>query len=245
MNREKDINLIDAYLREQLDNSERNAFEVRLQKEDAFKTLFEEQQIIQGAIRLRKREDLLQQLEGFESEFEDQEVIPTKSLSVNWQRWLAVAAVGLLFAVAAFFLIPRETNTDQYTEIVKEYFVPYPYDGLTRSDLTPKEKEAYIAYNREDYKKAIVLFEGTSAPIDLFYQGNAHLAAGDSEKAIGCFENFLKEESPYRIAAQYYLALAYLQTKKIKKAKQILQKLSLEKHSYAAKAKMILEKLKI
>jgi len=80
------------------------------------------------------------------------------------------------------------------------------------------EGSAYSSYTEGNYQKSISLYQevldkysgSESAPVAMYYIGNSYLASGQSEKAIGTYNKFIKDhDDQVIILPLVYLNLGY------------------------------------
>jgi len=141
----------------------------------------------------------------------------------NWIIWLSAACVLLVAGYFIYASLNRSgTSTD---ELYLAYFEPqrnisYP---ITRSEPQLQlNYRAYLAYENADWDLAIVLFDSLSYesndPVIGFYQANSYMAQGFFDDAIQLLIAFKASDSPLAERADWYLALAYLQTNNVDNA---------------------------
>jgi tetratricopeptide (TPR) repeat protein len=233
--------LLEQYLSGQMAESDRLRLEERLRDEPELQqTLAELKLMVQGLTRAGRKEvhAILKQL--------DDTLPPVEARVVPlWRKtWLQVAASLSILALCAYLLWPRPADPK---ELFAEYFEPYPNVIMptVRGDLkgdTALKARAYKAYDLENYKEAIALFEEVDQKDEgvLLYLGNAYLANGDAARAIRLFEKVIAEYEVFDEQAEWYLALAWLRGGDKEEAVKTLGQIESEGGHHSASAKKIL-----
>lgn len=236
--------LIEKYFSGNLSEEELLEFEKRYENNTEFR---QEIDFLKNLKTVSKTEDtqaFKTTLKGFESDYKKQ----TPSLS-NWLKPLTAAAAVLIIALTISFFWPTKTNPETlfatYFQPSKNVTVPIVRSENEENTLT----DAFVAYSEMDYEKASILFEKTYASNKnselLFYEGNALLASGHTQKAIEKFQEHLKFQDLLTNRSHWYLALAYLKNKEVELAKKELEKFIHSDESFKnEEAKSLLEKLK-
>ncbi len=242
MNREQDLHQIDAFFRGELSAAEEQTFQKRLNEDADFKILFEEQKSIFQAMRLRKRQDLFEQMEAFEQEASEQaKAVKATTVAFNWRRWASVAAVGLLLAIATYFLTRPRDSKPQYADIAKEHFEPYAPIGMKRAGEKLSQEDslyqlALREYEAKAWQEAEELFiqsnKSNKKSLAQFYIGNIAMEQENYKKASIDFDAFLKDAQTYNLEkeTQWQLALAHIANQELEKAKRLLEGLKNKKY---------------
>lgn len=242
---ENDIALIERYFDAELSEEEMKTFSLRLEVDEAFKSLVRREKILIGAIRNQGLVDNLQYLKSIEDKIQGNQINLAATPNRTWYYYAAAAVVTILLAVK--FLLPSQETND---ELFATYFTTYPniFEPTMRgSDLTTKRTEAFQAYERKDYQNAAILFtairkEKPDAEV-LLLLGNTNLMLGDVDKARENFITLIDQFDNLDIPAKWYLSLCYLKSGDTENARKILQELRGMEISYASKAKELLEKV--
>lgn len=241
---EKDIELVEKYFDEGLTDMEQRAFERRLNTDEGFRALVDQEKYIIGAIRMQGLSDELDQLKRIEKGLKDPHV---ELQSADNRRWfILAAAVIALIIVARFALMPAVTGNELY----EQYYRPYPnvFEPSTRSGSSGQNRsEAFRAYEKGDYHQAALLFkkelETEKDDGMLLLLGNCNLMAGKVDEAIANFNEVMARSNTLTIQAKWYLTMAYLSRNDNMNALPLLRDLAESDASYAAKAKEILKEL--
>lgn len=166
--------------------------------------------------------------------------------------WLVAASIALL-AVCTFAIVSNlSKDTDTLYQAYYQTYAEYPVlRGST--DLTALEKEAFTAYNQQNYPRSIELFKQVLAAkkseTALFYLGQAYMEVQGYDNAISTFELYLREYQELEIPAKWYLGLSYLKVDKPEEATTYLKDVAAtpdtdpEAREYAAKAQELLDEL--
>lgn len=242
---EEDIMLIERYFDAELSEEEIKNFSLRVEVDDAFKSLVQREKIIIGAIRNQGLLDNLQYLKSVEEKIQGNQTQLGLTPNRTWYYYAAAAVVTLLIAVT--FLLPKEASND---ELFAKYFTTYPnlFEPTMRgSDRVSKRTEAFQAYERKDYQSAATLLtalleEKRDSEV-LLILGNTNLMLGDTRKAQENFLTLINEFDDFDIPAKWYLSLCYLKSGDTENARKLLQELGRLEVSYASRAKELLEKV--
>lgn len=167
-----------------------------------------------------------------------------------WPAWtygLAAAAVILIVWGVNSTYMP---NPDE--QLFASEFRPFSSVIPQVRGETPSSAilSALRSYEMENYDAAIHEFETILArepdhPLAHFYLGNALLAVGRANEAIGHLQSAASGTTDDRLAepAQWYLALAYVKIGNRTAAQPILKSLAIAQGLYASKADAILKRM--
>lgn len=251
---EKDIALIEKYLRKELGEDERQKVEERLLSDASFQQKMKWHEDFMDVVR----EDRNKEIKSFLKEVEEEKIFltskdkssknNTKIVQLKWIRWAAaVLVIGFVTwgVWSQFSFNPQNLYT--------EHFTTYPND-LVRversSEGTDPLQNAFVAYQDNDFDSAIRQFDQllVSTPSDnlLFFKAVSHLSKEDIELATNIFEDlYAKEPWQYSEAVRWYLALIYLKIGQTDNAKNLMEEIANQDdgHFQQSSAKEILEKL--
>jgi tetratricopeptide (TPR) repeat protein len=244
---EADIALVEKYFDAELNDAELKNFTMRMESDDNFKSLVEQEKALIAAIRYEGAAANLQYLEELESKLKNETPIRLSSGSSKWYYYAAAAVVGIAVMVTVF------TNTfkDHPDQLFQAYFTPYPnmFEPTTRSSesVNSKRADAFQAYEQGDYQKAATLFtdllkDNREAGM-LLLLGNSNLKLGNLEDAKANFISLNEDFDELDMQAKWYLSLCYLKSGETEKARTILKELGDTEISYATKARELLEKV--
>ncbi len=254
---------IEAYLLEEMSPDEKLTFEQEMQTDPSLERDVEAMREMHAEIASWEQDAFLEQLNqireeldanadtsgtdassqesdsGNEAETSMGDSPPRKGLP----RWyFAVAAAILLLIVPLYFILRPSPS------LFEQYFDPYQDRYTSRASADEEIKQAFSDYNKGQYEESLVHFENylKVSPSDsqaVFYNGVAHLAAGQPEKAIDQLSTLQQPDFLFFIQAKWYLALAYLQANQTETAKTILESLANSDNSFQQKAGELLEEL--
>ncbi|EPR73340.1 hypothetical protein ADIWIN_1771 [Winogradskyella psychrotolerans RS-3] len=217
--------LIEKYFSKSLTPNETLEFNTRYENDSNFK---QEVDFLENIKLVSETEDDAQfkkQLAAQEAEYPD----PEKSVTFKWLKPL-IAAAGLILIILSINLF-MNSNLDE-EKLFSTYFEPS--ENVTSPIVRSADNEtnlnnAFIAYGEADYKQAILLFQTAYKDSKnselLFYEANSLLALEDYQNAITTFEDHLKHSDRLTNRSHWYLALAYIKTTQIEKAKKELKTL--------------------
>ena len=243
--------LIDKYFSNTLSDNEYAVFNKLLQENSEFKEEFLFQKDLKKALQQNQRESLKATLQSFEKDLEKKKGLFTI------KTWLAAASVIVLLGIGT--LIFNSYSSEKPDKLYAEYFEPY------RNIIRPVERgeddgsietKAFQAYENGKFYKAINLFnsvesfeEDNNDYID-FYKGISFMALDKYKEAIEVLLPIATEveKGDYDISqkANWYLALAYLNSNEIEKARSQFYMIAHDEAFTFKKdeAQEILEKLK-
>lgn len=169
---------------------------------------------------------------------------PMKS---NRKIWLIAASFLILVVSSILIRNALKSETIDNTALFAANYEPFNTGQRgDNGDLSDIENQALAAYTSKDFKAAIPLFAQLSIenPTDenlILQLGSAYLSTYKTSEAIAVFQKIEAASVNYQ-AAQWFLALAYLQNDEIEMAKKVLIALAnAGERMYSTKAKKLLE----
>ena len=244
---EADIALVEKYFDAELNDAELKTFTTRLESDETFKLLVEQEKALIAAVRYEGAAANLQYLEDLESKLQKETPIRLSSGPTKWYYYAAAAVIGITVVVAVF----RNSFNENPDQLFQAYFTPYPnmFEPALRSNqsIDSKRAEAFQAYEQRNYQKAATLFtdllkDNKDAPM-LLLLGNSNLILGNLEEAKANFITLNQDFDDLDMQAKWYLSLCYLKNGETEKAQAILKELGATEISYATKARELLEKV--
>lgn len=213
-----DIELIERYFDKDLTSDEMALFERRLQHDEGFKRLFDQERLLIGAIKF---EGALSDLEYLQ-ETEKRGLFPDPYRQDNSQMdsqsklrrlipYAISAAACLLIVVAAVFYLKSESPQQMASEYTAKNLL---YLSTTMSDESDSLRLGVAAYNSHDYDKAGRIFgsiaqkEGSVEAIKNL--GLTYLASGEYDKALDQFDMLAKRDDVYVNAGPFYKAVTLM-----------------------------------
>lgn len=241
---EQDMELIERYLNDELNELEKQQAEQRLITDHDFRQRLEvfreyRQMHSPQAASFRQLLDEVQQ------EYQHEQRPARK-------YWLIAASVSVLCLLAAIFYFVLGPSAEPQA-LYAQYF-ELPADNLTvrgEAESETRLNEAMSHYNKQQYELAAKELEswlrqhGESAPV-LFYAALSHMALEDMPQAIEQLKKITEQPTvaaEYLRPAQWYLALAYLHVGQQEQAEALLEDLRNTSSSYADKATRLLKDL--
>lgn len=237
--------LLYHYFSNQLTEEQQKLFDDLLETDADFKSQFEFEKDLQQAIRKQEKQDLKAKLQGFEQEL--QQGSPVSRTKSRFRPWSIAASIAMLLAVGWFSYNSFSNVTNQ--DLYESHFEPYPNTvfTITRSDgVQSEEREAFVAYESEDYERAAKLFLDAGENIEHgnFYLAQVLLQLNRDEEAIELLARSILEDSAFEAEANWYLALAYLKLDNTESAKEVLERQLTRYDFKKGKAQELLESLK-
>lgn len=243
---EQDIALVEKYFDAELNDTEVEQFTKRMESDENFKTLVEQEKAIVGAIRHQGLSENLKYLQALEANLGDNTRVKLNPPVKKWYYFAAAATIGIL--ILGKVLLNSFTETPD--QLFEAYFTVYPntFEPTVRGNTTvTKRTQAFSAYDQGDYQNAAILFrelmESNKEPGILLLLGNTNLILGNVEEAKVNFTTLNKEFDEFDIQSKWYLSLCYLKSGDVERARNILKELGDTEISYANKAKELLEKV--
>ncbi|MEL7531245.1 MAG: hypothetical protein AAFN10_08065 [Bacteroidota bacterium] len=231
------------YLQEEMDSSEKAAFEAALADSAELRESLAEMRRAVQASQLFGQLKLREQLGALEAELD--EVQPAKVRSFRLY-WVAAASV-LVIALAGIWYFNRPLPAPQY---FAQYFEPYraPVNIRSSPGVSSIWEQGRKAYEAGDFPLAAERFGSitstTGIPTYLrdFYWGVSLLSQDPpkAQRAVDLLKNIAALTTDYQQPATWYLALAYLQLDQKEEARYYLQQL---RRYRSAEAKEILKGL--
>ena len=204
--KDDDIDLIDAYLNDGLDDENKQKFEKRLESDEQFSTLYKTQI------------DLVNEIKSYEFANLTASYLEAKRTTkvVRLNRWLisGIAASITLIVTTLYVTLPEP-------DLYAQYYEPYP--DLVSSRAITDNSYALYYYGRAEYDKAIAEFEKMEqlGEDEKFYAGLTYLALGQLDSA----ELYLKESlnTNWGANAKWYLALTHLKSQNLQQCVMYLE----------------------
>ncbi len=243
---EKDIALVEKYFDAELNDTEVEQFSERMESDENFKTLVEQEKAIIGAIRHQGLAENLKYLQALEANLGDTTRVKLNPPAKKWYYAAAAATIGIL--ILGKVLLNSFTETPD--QLFEAYFTVYPntFEPTVRGNTAiTKRTQAFSAYDQGDYQNAAILFrelmESTKEPGILLLLGNTNLILGNVEEAKGNFTTLNQDFDEFDIQSKWYLSLCYLKSGDVERARTMLKELGDTEITYANKAKELLEKV--
>ena len=211
----KNHDLIDRYFENSLSPKEQQLFNDLLQNNSEFKTELEFQKDLKKIISQKQQEDLKSTLIEIESRSQK-----SSRLMLIPKKWMIAASLLILTSLGIWGI--QSTYFPSNEAIYANYFEPSrnTVQPIVRGEnLNTIEYRAFVAYEAQNYHKAINLFNSVQSPNKAyinFYIGISYLALNKPEEAIEVLKPISKQttlegkQKDFNKRAQWYLALAYV-----------------------------------
>lgn len=246
MTTENDITLVEKYFDHELSEAEVSYVHERIELDNSFRTLFNQEKALIKGIRLEGLFRDLDVLKDVEKKIKSEET-SAKSIQLNTWYFKAAAAI-VFFVIAAKLLFPVQEDPN---ELFQSNFKPYPnvFEPTLRGAAGEESlrSETFQAYEQGNYQKALdgfnlILNEGNDPDV-LLLTGNCNLILGNIVEAKNNFRALIKDYKEHDTQAKWYLSLCYLKEGDVDRAKMMLEELSGTEISYANKAKELLKRV--
>ncbi len=215
--------LIDRYFENTLSPKEQQLFNDLLQNDSDFKEEFVFQKDLKQVIAVSQQEELKSTLSHIEEKVQKSSrfmIIPTK--------WMVAASLLLIttlgiWSVKNLYYPSNEVIYQDYFQVDRNTVQPV----VRGESLKTIEYRAFVAYEAQDYYKAINLFNSVKTPDEayiIYYKGLCFLALEKSDEAITLLSEVATKpgldgkSADFREKANWYLAMAYLKNNETEKA---------------------------
>ena len=232
--------LIERYLAGDLPPEEKAAFEERLLKEKALAEELEKQRLTHMAT------DIYAQLLTKEKiKTISQQVVNSKKRT---RRLLSLAAaIAILIIAGGGYFFGSNNYSNQ--ALAQKYFDVYPDRITTMGAITDVSIEQGMkAYNEKKFDDALDIFSSLPDTIEQYelielYIGITRLGTDQVSAAINTLEQITNSGNQYAEAAQWYLALAYLENENPEAAIILLNKIVQDESFQSSNAERLLKNL--
>lgn len=240
------LELIDAYLRGELTESEMAEFDNRLKSNPDFQVEFQEMKLIRDSVREEVKFQVLQSLKNQEDSIQKRQITKTHT---TMKKYISIAACLVLIVSLTYFGFSNNATLVNGTQVFDDYYQPYTNlaTGTVRgadTDLVDLKSNAYYAYDLGNYAEAAEgltkLLETEKSAANYFYLGIANIEIGELASAIHNLNTVFTSYEEYTEQAQWYLALTLLKQNEQDQALSNLIDLSINGESYKEKSLEIL-----
>ncbi len=240
---EKEYELIDGYLKDELSDDAHIEFEKFVKENEAFKEEFEIQKQLYIALALKKGTNTTVSPIKEAIETASKEYHQSGGKVINFdRRWMMGIAASILLLIGYFVLNPSEPNlSDLYVSNADWTELP---SFTVREDSKNALNEAQVSFENKNFEEANAQFNkllenGSNNPQILMYLGISYLELNDFENAITTFEGLQNGKSLDSNKALWYKALTYLKWNRkelaINTLNELLKDPSNYKHAEAQK----------
>ena len=269
MENSKRYETIHRYLLDDMDVIEKAAFEKKIATDEITKKSLEMEKRFLKTIDMAADVDLKNTISTVHKDlkekgfFENQHKRGATIIHMNDRRYnrtlMAIAAL-IAILIASWFIFNNSNKSSIDTDrIFANYYKPenqlannYLIPGYTSLAETPEEKihiaiDQYIIgeYKLAQEKLSALHREMPENDVVVFYLALTNMGLNDYANAISLLQALSLKDSDLKLAANWYLGLAYLKNKKVENASEIFQKLAnSNSEEYRSKATLILDDLK-
>ncbi|MBF4515081.1 tetratricopeptide repeat protein [Flavobacterium sp. ANB] len=220
MNEERYI-LFDQYLQDEMTVEEKNSFEKQLAEDQEFAATFETFKAVN--LQLENKFGYEMEREVFK---ENLTKISNKHFNANKPKVIPLRPWHYGVAASAVILIGLLLYNYNQNPAFEDFNHPEKAYFTERSDADAVLKQAEAAFNSEEYKEAVPLFESilktTNTPEIQYFYGVSLLEANQIKKAENVFNTLKSGTSVYKDKATWNLALIKLKQKDYEACKEIL-----------------------
>lgn len=210
MNSNEDMNDdIDRYLREEMSDEEKVAFERKLGNDQNLKTELKLQESINSVLARNDKTNLKAELMDIGREVDNENNPKGRSVKLYWYAAACVAIISLL----VFSQLIRSERSGQ--EIFDSYFEQYPVEEQTRGVSKEDKEQFWQFYLEDDYQSALSILQMDRAQDPdnkqlIIYIANCHIRLNQPDKAINILREIGKQSEFYHDAL-WFSSFAYLQ----------------------------------
>ncbi|MGK0364817.1 MAG: hypothetical protein ACI85O_001877 [Saprospiraceae bacterium] len=241
---EKDYIDLNKYLAGGLSEVEHRAFSERIKNEPELQKELAWQQETNAFLQRKEGADKLKKTFSIvENDFFKDEKPEAKIVDIGRKKWLGI--VGVAAAAALLFFI---FNPFASPDLYQQYSNPAAISLLDRSEVISNAREAEIAFNAGDYKKAYAFLSAYLAKNQddaqaLLAKGIAATEIENYKEAEQIFQGISNGKTLLKQEGTWYLALMYLKKGEIENVKVELAKIPIT-NNRSKDATQLLEKLK-
>ena len=242
------FNKIDDYLLNRLNETEQQAFQKEMSKNQALATAVQHQQKIIEGVESFGRDSFKTYLKEIHQDLiEAPKIQPTKTNNTRQIVFWMIAASILLLSIFWFV----KPNGNKIEQLYAQHYHPYDLNTQSRNmDNATLWIEAQSFYTGKAYAKAFPLFESllqeqATNVLAQLGAGICLLETNQPSKAIGYFDRIINSNDLlYKDQAQWYKGMAFLKLKDSETAKKIFEQLASKPSAdHHQAAKKILQQL--
>ncbi len=223
------IDRIEAYLKQQMTDEDRDAFEEALLENGALK---KEYDAYNAAVKLLEL-TALEEAEDFELRPK-----PVKTL------WWSVAA-GFLILLIAGVTGYANLNFNNTILVSESYQTPVFSSSVRGEGANDRYQDALKAFQDDEYNSVFRSLEGIEEEEATYLLAHTYLNQGETDQAIALFKAITaRQDNTRQEGAEWFLALSYLQSGEDEQAEEWLKKIASTKgHANRSKAASLLQKV--
>jgi tetratricopeptide (TPR) repeat protein len=242
--------LIHPYLDGSLSESEKEAFEAEMKKDELLRNEVNLHREVDAALAetdiLRLRSQLKRMHRKASRSRDEVRILSLRPL----QAITAVAAVALLLVASAWIFTLMNQSSLSAEDIYEMYYQPDDAVMVMRSGSSGSEEamlmEALRKYENNDFEGALKLLKKDNSNLMVhFYSGLAYMEIEHFNEAIRSFQTILDDQQNLFVEqALWYQGLCYIKTGRTDKAKEVFGDLLFPGSAYKTRVEFILKNLK-
>jgi len=198
---EKDILILDQYIKRELDSNQIAEIKQRLKDEADLNDDYEFLKKVAADARLAKLSEVMTSIKGMENEYQGvTKKVPHGSKS-EWLKYvIAIVLLGFILYVGMKYMSSKPKDMGQYADLIENRFdeeliLHETFRAATQVDeLTQEQRRAFELYSIREFEKAIPLLDTLwttqKDTLALFYLGVSKIGNGEIKKG----EEILKLE---------------------------------------------------
>lgn len=233
---EENIPQFDAYIRGGLSETDKLAFEHKLNHDANFNAEFAAFNQFEKAIENSEILNFKTNLKNWDTPQSDTK---PKGKIINLRLMIAVAAVAIL----GFFVVNYAFKKPSNEQLVATYFMPYD-NVLTVRGVKEDLDDALLLYEQKKYTESIPLLNRyPENEMAIFYAAESYSALANYPEAVTRYEILLGRNTIFSDISTFHLALAYLGQNNTEKAIGVFETIPANS-DYFDEAELLLEDLK-
>ncbi len=229
-----------------MSREEMQAFEQRLQTDEAFAETFTMYKTIGNEMKEESNDELTETLSSLNKKyFTEKQEGKIVEMKTSGKKWWLYAAAASVFVAVLFIIQPWKSKTVSNEEVFAQNAVvedlPTVVRGTNNDSLQIKASELY---NKKDYATALPLLDSLTklkpgeAQLQLSL-GICYLQTGNYSLAINKFDSLAAGESIYKYDAFAWKALAFLKQDKREDCIAALKQIPAQAANFEKAKKMI------
>lgn len=243
--KEKDIDLLESYLKGTLDPEQSARIEQRRREDTSFDNEVKELQILFSGIYTSGRKELREMMTEWDRTINEKGEVKVRRLS-TWY-YLAAASITIVMLSVVVLNLFKKPNLEQLASEAYEVYpsVAYsPQRGAASEDIM---LQAFRNYDNGRYREFLAETKNLDPQefggVLTFYRASAHQALKEYTEAIQLYQEEIESTGTFYTQSLWYQALCFLYLNKKNKAQDNLKVLAEGSSSYASKASDLISKL--
>ena len=233
--KQEDLDILDQYLRGELDDEKKSAVDLRLQQDENFSNLID-------TLRQAKEAASDLALKAKLEKIHEQENFDHQQFTISKRTVYYLVAACLVLVMFGLWLWQPLTDNRQ---LVSSYMTIYDDYLTNRNSDATRLTEAMGWYNDQQFDKATEILREISDNKNrdvAFYLGLSYLYDQQYDSACKYLTRVLAESPKYDEQSRWFLALSLLSEDQVSEARGILEEIGEDDYQYEA-AQELLEEL--